>query len=204
MKIKLFYLCCLLLSFSLPILSYANSGQSATPIMKPNSQAADQTSDEQEPKTYQGLTAAHNRIRQPLGLPALVWSNHLAAHAQEWADYLADKQQCAMEHRPNEGQYQRIYGENLFWASPRRWSNGFIEAQPINAADIVTPWADEKHDYDYDSNQCASGKVCGHYTQIIWRDTERVGCGMRICDNKAQIWVCSYDPAGNYTGEKPY
>jgi pathogenesis-related protein 1 len=185
MKTKLFYLSCFMLSFILPILSYANSEQ-------------------KEPSKYKGITEAHNSIRQKLGLPALEWSNGLAAHAQEWADYLADEQNCAMQHRPDQGKYQRIYGENLFWASPRRWSNGITEAQPINAADIVTPWADEKRDYDYATNQCATGKVCGHYTQVIWRDTERVGCGMRICENKAQVWVCSYDPPGNYIGEKPY
>ncbi|MEM6522020.1 MAG: CAP domain-containing protein, partial [Cyanobacteria bacterium P01_C01_bin.70] len=43
---------------------------------------------------------------------------------------------------------------------------------------VVAAWVAEKADYDYASNSCASGKVCGHYTQIVWRETTAVGCGV--------------------------
>ena len=48
----------------------------------------------------------------------------------------------------------------------------------------------------------ASG--CGHYTQVIWRNTQRVGCGVAVCPNGAEIWTCNYDPPGNYLGQNPY
>ncbi len=59
------------------------------------------------------------------------------------------------------------------------------------------------------SNSCAAGKQCGHYTQLVWRDTERVGCGVANCNNvdgfgAGNLWVCNYDPPGNYVGERPY
>jgi len=45
--------------------------------------------------------------------------------------------------------------------------------------------------------------VCGHYTQIVWRDTKQVGCGVAR-DNRREIWVCNYDPPGNWVGHRPY
>lgn len=162
------------------------------------------TASETETGKQIGMTDAHNAIRQALAVPQVTWSETLAQHAQEWADYLATNRQCNMQHRPNEGEFKRIYGENLFWASPRRWTNGLVETQAIKAEDVVTAWADEVNDYDYSSNTCNIGKICGHYTQVVWRDTKAVGCGMQVCDDHSQIWVCSYDPAGNYVGQKPY
>jgi pathogenesis-related protein 1 len=46
--------------------------------------------------------------------------------------------------------------------------------------------------------------LCGHYTQVVWKNSMEVGGGMAICDNKSQVWVCNYNPPGNVEGEKPY
>ena len=45
--------------------------------------------------------------------------------------------------------------------------------------------------------------MCGHYTQVVWRKSLRVGCGMATC-GATEVWVCNYDPAGNWDGERPY
>jgi pathogenesis-related protein 1 len=45
--------------------------------------------------------------------------------------------------------------------------------------------------------------VCGHYTQIVWRDTTSVGCAAQSCP-QGEIWVCDYSPPGNYVGQHPY
>jgi hypothetical protein len=39
-------------------------------------------------------------------------------------------------------------------------------------------------------------KGTGHFTQIVWRGTRVVGCGVASCSGKA-LWVCRYAPAGN-------
>src|SRR5437879_437727 len=57
----------------------------------------------------------HNKVRKDVGSPPLEWSPELAAHAQAWADHLAKDENCEMKHRPNEGKWKRIYGENIFW-----------------------------------------------------------------------------------------
>jgi pathogenesis-related protein 1 len=71
--------------------------------------------------------------------------------------------------------------------------------------EVVDAWGGEMKDYTYAQNSCAAGKVCGHYTQVVWKNTTTIGCGMAICDNpKNQIWVCQYLPSGNWVGQKPY
>jgi pathogenesis-related protein 1 len=154
---------------------------------------------------YRHLTALHNKIRQKQQLAPLQWSNKLAHHAQEWADYLAENNQCRMKHRPLTGYYRRIYGENILWASPRRWlSSGDIEIQPLSVHDVIAAWADEKEYYDYANNRCQTAEQCGHYTQIVWQTSRFIGCGMTLCPDLGQLWVCNYDPPGNYVGERPY
>jgi hypothetical protein len=68
---------------------------------------------------------------------------------------------------------------------------------------VVGSWAGESKDYDERRFRCAAGAVCGHFTQIVWRDTKEVGCGVAN-GNNSEFWVCYYTPPGNYVGEKPY
>jgi hypothetical protein len=85
------------------------------------------------------------------------------------------------------------------------WSDGYKELQKISPEQVVDAWGSEKLDYDYANNSCTPGKMCGHYTQMVWRTTTTVGCAMAVCeDNQTQVWVCQYQPAGNIVGSKPY
>ncbi|HFC91510.1 MAG TPA: SCP-like extracellular [Leucothrix mucor] len=157
------------------------------------------------PALFRGTLTSHNSVRARLGLKPLYWSNKLARYAQQWANHQAKSQNCAMQHRPHyAGPFKQIYGENLFWASPKRWSDGRVELQRISIAEVIKSWADEDIDYNYNNNSCRSGAQCGHYTQIVWRETQAVGCAIAVCPDKAQLWVCNYSPPGNYIGEKPY
>lgn len=151
-----------------------------------------------------GMTFAHNAVRAEVGLPELAWSDELAGFAQEWADSLAQKNGCAIEHRPRDYKSAQGLGENIYWASPVRLSNGTSDQQDITPERVVQRWAMEKANYSYAANSCRTGKECGHYTQIIWQQTTGVGCGRAVCADKSQVWVCNYHPAGNQTGEKPY
>ena len=146
------------------------------------------TGDEDEPAEFAGTVEAHNVWRRQVGVPDLTWFSDAAAVAQAWADDLKNRG-CAIEHNPNRGNY----GENVYWA---------FGTEPT-PKDVVDAWGNEINDYDYATNSCNSGKICGHYTQIVWRDTTEVGCGKASCDSE-QVWVCNYSPPGNYIGQKPY
>lgn len=130
------------------------------------------------------MLAAHNAERARVRVPPLAWSDSLAARAQEWADNLLARGQFV--HRPNP-----MFGENLFE----------IRGAPATPSQVVGDWAAEARDYDYASNACR--RVCGHYTQIVWSRTRQVGCGVAR-DIYREVWVCNYDPPGNFVGERPW
>jgi pathogenesis-related protein 1 len=144
----------------------------------------------------------HNKWRAYVGVTEeLRYSAALANRAQAWADHLRTTQHCRMRHSRLDGRY----GENLYWASAVQWSDGRKELQSVTPEQVVDSWGEEMADYDYQTGTCAPRKVCDHYTQVVWRSTETLGCGMAICeDTKEQVWACQYEPAGNLVGEKPY
>lgn len=160
-----------------------------------------------------GITAAHNTVRAAVvdsntPLPPLVWSDKLAQYAQQWADELATTS-CSSPHHRTSQELQAVgYGENLavFTSS----------AGGSTAQQAVSAWASEKTCYTFGklmtTDQCDTACYtalhsdgCGHYTQIVWRTSTSVGCGVATCQNgKEDIWICNYSPAGNYVGQNPY
>ncbi|XP_071691874.1 pathogenesis-related protein 1-like [Rutidosis leptorrhynchoides] len=128
----------------------------------------------------------HNCIRKVLNLPCLKYDPALEKSAQEWADQRKD---CALIHSTGP------VGENMAYGPE------------LNITYAVQLWLDERLDYKYSTNECL--QMCGHYTQIVWKNTERVGCARSLCDRKDGGWtyytvVCQYDPPGNVVGQWPY
>ncbi|XP_021776180.1 pathogenesis-related protein 1A-like [Chenopodium quinoa] len=133
----------------------------------------------------QDYVDAHNAARAEVGVENIEWDDELAAYAQQYANQRMDD--CALEHS------QGPYGEN-------------IVAGPGDASgiDAVKMWVDEKANYDYDSNTCAPNEMCGHYTQVVWRNSVRLGCARVLCNGGGIFITCNYEPRGNFNGEKPY
>ncbi len=153
------------------------------------------------PSDRAAILAAHNKLRAEVRVAPLTYSMELEASARAWANNLKRTNHCQMRHSKPDGKY----GENLYWASATIWSDGRRELQKIAPATPVNSWGREKADYDHVANNCRPGKICGHYTQAVWKDTKKVGCAYAVCeDSLEQIWVCQYQPAGNWVGEKPY
>ncbi len=147
--------------------------------------------------SIQKMLDAHNEVRKGVGLTALTWSNTLALSATKWGDTLVD-QDCKPYHEPS-----IPYGENLYWSWISLSDNDSLISTPQEA---VKWWANEVKIYNYEKNTCKTGKDCGHYTQIVWRETTEVGCGVSTCfdgDIQTDIWVCRYNPPGN-DGTQPY
>ncbi len=130
------------------------------------------------------MLAAHNDVRAKVHLPPLKWSDQLASYAKDWGSTLLARKK--FYHRPSSP-----YGENLF----------MIKNGRVKPGDVVAEWASESRNYSYRSNSCSS--MCGHYTQLVWRNTQRVGCAV-VRGSGNEIWVCNYDPPGNVIGRKPY
>jgi len=156
--------------------------------------------------------AAFNQVRSNVALGSvsgqpsaanmarLVWDADLAAVAQSWTD------QCVFAHNPNRTSAYASrtgatgpVGENLYASSGTR-------AGALSGS--VPAWASEVVNYNYAANTCANGQVCGHYTQVVWATTLRVGCGITFCPtmpfSNAQVITCDFYPAGNFVGQRPY
>jgi pathogenesis-related protein 1 len=143
------------------------------------------------------VLAAHNQARdaEKAGIPPLQWDLGLAKKAQEWADYLAKNdlfEHRSLEDRKRSGTYM---GENLY-----------MNSAPIgDVTEPVTLWANEKTWYKYATIECKAppDQACGHYTQVVWRNTTHVGCA-RATSKHGDYWVCNYSPGGNYKDQKPF
>jgi pathogenesis-related protein 1 len=132
------------------------------------------------------MVKALNKVRRDHLVGPVTWSSELSEAAGVWGRELI-KNGCTLKHDP-----ATKHGENL--AKSYRTPEA-----------AVAEWAGEEKDYDYSSNTCADGKVCGHYTQIVWADTTEVGCQQYDCPaDKQPVLVCRFFPAGNVIGQKPY
>lgn len=135
------------------------------------------------------MLSVHTAFRQNVGVPALTWSGTLASHAQSWADTLAARGGCGLEHASGIAE-----GENL-WA-------GTTGAYGFEA--MAESWADERSNFVPgvfpDVSKTGNWADVGHYTQMIWRDTTEVGCGMGS-SNECDFLACRYAPPGNVTGK---
>jgi hypothetical protein len=136
------------------------------------------------------ILTEHNKYRAEVGAPPLTWSEKLAAGAQRWADTIALLGQ--MKHSGTSG-----VGENLaFW----RGSNPSLNT-------MIGMWEQEKQLFQPGRfpNVSRDGNwlSVSHYTQMVWRDTTQVGCGIGN-NGKTDFLVCWYSPQGNYIGRMPY
>jgi uncharacterized protein YkwD len=121
------------------------------------------------------MLRTHNAVRQKTGVPPLKWSDKLASSGAS--------------------RMQGIPGQNIAYTTPPGRASG---------ADIVAAWAAEITNYDHEKNSCIDAKLrCHHYTQVVWRNTNLLGCAVAH-DAQRDIWVCDYDPPGNDAAESPY
>ncbi|MGX7895244.1 CAP domain-containing protein [Tsuneonella sp. HG222] len=135
------------------------------------------------------LLARHNLERDRKGADRLRWSQRLAQQAQTWAERLA------RENRFEHADYttRAGAGENLWMGSA-----GYYDADQM-----IDTFLNERRYYKpgpFPQNS-SSGRWqdVAHYTQIIWPETQEVGCAVakgRVND----VLVCRYWPAGNTVG----
>ncbi|HEX8625263.1 MAG TPA: CAP domain-containing protein [Allosphingosinicella sp.] len=140
------------------------------------------------------LLAAHNRERGAAGVPALAWDPVLAAEARAWGEALAASGE--FEHAPD-GDEEDPQGENL-WAGTR----GAYAPE-----EMVGGWIEEKKNFRPgrfpDNSLTGSLEDVGHYTQLMWRESDRVGCAL-AAGAEEEVLVCRYRTAGNVVGERPF
>lgn len=132
---------------------------------------------------------SHNRLRALHGSPDLVNDQRIINIAQNYAQHLASTN--SFTHSRGSG-----FGENLAMVSSSR-NLGTCE----ELADRFTKmWYDEISLYNF--NNPGFSSRTGHFTQVVWKSTTRLGCGLGIVGSRA-IGVCNYSPPGNVIGAFP-
>jgi len=134
-------------------------------------------------------------------IPPIYWDSYLARKAQDWANQLACRSYGTIDHDENRGGM----GENIGWVGAQSTDN--LSEQDV-ADGVEAWWAEGRHiDYDdlrkYDDGLSSNGEVIGHFTQMAWAKTTKVGCGVSLQTtggNAALITVCRYSPHGNVVG----
>lgn len=132
-----------------------------------------------------GMLKLHDDFRAHYGAGAMTWSTELADYAQKVANT------CVFEHSHGP------YGENLAVGV----GGGY------NVERAFKSWADEAKDYDW--NNPGFNSKTGHFTQVVWKATEELGCASAMCDDgtiftgygqKSLYVVCEYRKPGNVVG----
>jgi len=151
---------------------------------------------ETEPAELAGTLAAHNDARAAEGLTPLTWDPALAAIATAWGSQCIDSDGNGLVDH-NDGRsdtYPTYVGENIYGSSGNATGTAAVQS-----------WMEEASGYDAASCTCTGG-TCGHYTQVMWADTTKVGCALVDCPSLrfGSAVICDYAPGGNIGGQCPF
>ena len=91
--------------------------------------------------------------------------------------------------------------------------NLYIYKQSTAGADndwerAVADWYGEVRDFSSDNIEPFKfSSNTGHYTQVVWAESDRVGCGVTTYKDGpwfTSLYVCNYGPSGNYIQGQMY
>jgi len=154
----------------------------------------------------QGFIDHHNYLRAEVDPPAmnmqeLEWDEDLAEVAKSWT------RKCIFGHNKPANRKTAAFsytGENMYFRYP-----------PMPQSQVLKHSLDrfmrEKRKFTY--GVYGGKRGIGHYTQMMWANTNKVGCGVTNCGNlkvgsgywaNAQVVACNYGPGGNVKGQFPW
>ncbi|XP_055599158.1 cysteine-rich venom protein-like isoform X1 [Uranotaenia lowii] len=146
-------------------------------------------------KVQRRIIVLHDFFRTKVSPPAsnmlsMKWHHGAARSAQKWAD------QCRLlTHDSPKGRWIDNYGAC--------GQNIFVSTHKVPWLFALRTWFLEKHNFTYGSPKNNLVAV-GHYTQMIWAATHKVGCGLTKCPSGGPKgkpffnYVCNYCPIGNH------
>lgn len=154
------------------------------PKIAVDSSASSSDEDDSDDFVKDALTA-HNMYRKKHGVKSLKLSPELCNYAKEWAKKLANEDKS--QHRPD-----GTYGENIYTyrsSNPKAKVAGSVP---------VEKWYSEIEKYTFGVDKGPMGT--GHFTQVIWKGSKKMGIGKAKAKSGRTYVVANYEPAGNLIG----
>lgn len=140
------------------------------------------TSSGDVPALFKSLLDFHNSKRALHSAGPLTWSPQLAVQSQSHVN------QCQFVHSGTVG-----CGENM------------AETSSMSVSAAGNMWYNEASLFDYNNGGFSS--ATGHFTQMVWKGTTKIGCAMATCPGQtygAPNWsfvTCQYQAQGNVLGQ---
>nr|XP_006974498.1 GLIPR1-like protein 1 [Peromyscus maniculatus bairdii] len=153
-----------------------------------------------DPKFIHEVVDVHNELRRKVNPPAanmnyLIWEKEFAKLAKSWSKNCKYSHNPCLTNRYGCVEGYDFLGENMYL--------GKIEITPKEA---ISFWYNESQYYNFETMTCS--KSCGHYTQLVWANSVKVGCALSNCPNlmgsSTALFFCNYSPRGNENNTSPY
>lgn len=127
--------------------------------------------------------AVHNNFRSKVDPPAsnmrkMEFDIELETIAKEWAS------KCQFKTGHPKNNYKGPLGQNIYWTT--------------NLEDIaekaIKHWHSQVVNYSLKNNSCEAGQFCGTYTQLVWANSYKVGCGVSdACDDDGRKYTLNIE-----------
>nr|AII97542.1 BLTX139 [Nephila pilipes] len=148
-------------------------------------------------KVATGRETAAGGMPTAANMMEMVWDDELAAIAQKHAETCKFHHDCYACRQVD----RFIVGQNIYM------SMSYNYPEKSNWRQMIKAFYDEIEQFDKKFIKPFVFGSYGHFTQVVWAKSWRVGCGRSLY--KAKGWftsflVCNYGPAGNMMGDEMY
>ncbi|MCJ1307158.1 hypothetical protein MMC25_000804 [Agyrium rufum] len=147
---------------------------------------------------YAQLSVDHHNVhRSNHSAPSVEWNSTLATWAQNKAE------SCVWDETMPSG----VSGVGMNIAQGTNLNAGMIPSV------ISNMWYDDEVSFfpgyglnDLDTSEAAGFNNWGHFSQVVWKGSQSIGCGTAACGTGTSIGsgyfvACMYYPPGNYEGD---
>ena len=133
------------------------------------------------------LLAEHNSLRKSHQVNSLTRDSDIEKIAQQYAEQCVELESTSSSDNTYNGE---ALGENIY-------RGNYLT---IYGDEISSIWYSEISNYNFSKPGFYSN--AGHFTQIVWKSTTKIGCGA-ACNDTATfcVVVCNYYPKGNTKDE---